>query len=75
MWCAMEMGEKPRKNSPFGCLPISPSTVWWPTIFRYPRTPKTSRTYVKWERDLIYWDTKKKTGLGAVKTDNMNLYK
>ena len=27
------------------------STKWRPTVFRCPKTPKTSRTYPKWERD------------------------
>ena len=35
------------KKIPFGCPPI-PSTIRWPTVFRCPRTPKTSRTYRKW---------------------------
>ena len=39
------------KNSPFDCPPIPSSTKWRPTVFRCPKTPKTSRTYPKWERD------------------------
>ena len=75
MWCVMGMREKPQKKSPFGCPPIPTSTIWRPTVFRYPRTPKTSRTYAKLKRDLIYSDKKKKTGLGVVRTGSKNLYK
>ena len=41
------------------------STKWRPTVFQGPKTPKTSRTYPKWERvpNLM---GKEKTGLGAV---------
>ena len=38
------------KNSPFGCPPILPSTKCRPTVFQCSKTPKTSRTYAKWER-------------------------
>ena len=41
--------ETKEKNSPFGCPLIPPSTKWRPTVFRCPKTPKTSRTYPKWE--------------------------
>ena len=39
---------KPRKNFPFSCPPITPSTKWRPTVFRCPKTPKTSRTCPNW---------------------------
>ena len=57
--------ETKEKNSLFGCSPILPSTKLRPTVFRCPKTPKTSRTYPKWERvpNLM---GQKKTGLGAV---------
>ena len=42
-----------RKKSPFGCPLIPTSTIWRPTVFQCPRTPKTSRTNPKWEGDLI----------------------
>ena len=38
------------KNSPFGCPPISPSIERRPTVFRHSETPKTSRTYARWDR-------------------------
>ena len=44
---------KPRKISPFGCPPIPPSTKWRSTVFQCLKTPKTSRTYPRWERDLM----------------------
>ena len=51
----MGIGEKtPKykkgKNPQFGYPPISPSTKWRLTVFRCPKTPKTSRNYLKWER-------------------------
>ena len=68
-------GRKTAKTFPIW-LPFHPtSMVWRPTVFGCPRTRKTSWTYTKRERDLIHWDKKKKTGLGMVRTGNMNLYK
>ena len=37
--------ENEGKNSPFGCPPIAPSMKWRLTVFRCPKTPKTSQTY------------------------------
>ena len=63
-------GRKIAKKFPVLLLSNPTSTVWRPTVFR-----KTSLTYARWERDLIYWDKKKKTGLGAMRIGSMNLYK
>ena len=47
--------------------------VWLSSLLRYGgrlffgvQVHKTSRTYAVWERDLIYGDKKKKTGLSAL---------
>ena len=47
----MGMGEKLRKNLPFGCAHIP--------VLRY-----GNRTYAKWESDLIYKDNKKNDRVG-----------
>ena len=64
----MRMGEKPQNiqktntktKEKIPRLVALPSTKWRPTFFRCPKTPKTSRTYSRWEREL--------------KADNMILY-
>ena len=64
---------KPRKNSPLGCTPILPSTKWSPTVFRCPKTLKTSRTYPRWERDPSLMGQKIQGWVryGQLKADNM----
>ena len=68
-----EIFTKPRKNSLFGCPPIPPSTKWRPTIFWYPKTPKTSRTYPKWEGVLNLMGQKRqgRTRYGELIADDM----
>ena len=74
----MGMGEKNRntikrmyetkeKITQFGCPPIPPSTKWRPTVFWCPKTPKTSRTYRRWERDPSLMGQKNNTGLDALR--------
>ena len=65
---------KTRKNSPFGRPPISTSTKLRPTVFRCPKTPKTSRTYPRWERDpsLIGQKIQGYALYGQLMTDDMN---
>ena len=41
--------KKTRKKFPVWFPSHPPTTIWRPTVFRCPRTPKTSRTYPKWE--------------------------
>ena len=43
--------QRKKKFSPFGCPHIPSSTKWRPTVFRCPKTLKTSRTNFRWERD------------------------
>ena len=65
---------KPRKNFSFGCPPIPPSTKWRPTVFRCLKTPKTSRTYPRWERDPNLMGQKRQRWVryGQLMTDDMN---
>ena len=76
----MGMEEKPRntkkmkqrKNFPFGCPPIPPSTKWRPTVFQ---CLKTSWTYPKWEKVLNLMGEKKRQGwvwYGQLMTGNMD---
>ena len=34
------------------------STKWRPTVFRFPKTPKTSQTCPRWERDPSFMGQK-----------------
>ena len=45
-----EIYKNETKEIPFGYPPVSPSTKWKLTVFRCPKTPKTSRISPKWER-------------------------
>ena len=77
----MGMGEKPRntktktkKTSPVWLPSHPPSTKWRLTVFRCPKTPRTSRTYPKWERVPNLMGQKKTQGwvrYGQLIADNM----
>ena len=69
----MEMGEKPRntkmnkkkrKKFPVWLPSHPPSTKWRPIVFRCPKTPKTNRTFPKWEGVPNLMEQKKKDRVG-----------
>ena len=81
----MGMGEKSQNTikqktklrkrfSPFGCpTTILLPTKWRPTVFRCPKTPKTSQTHSRWERDSSLMGKKQqKTIQGWVRCGQLN---